>query len=258
MSGLKIFCQNCRQKLAVPPELIGSEIECPSCNYTVKVTKEIESRQPPGKVSLKTKTPPTPAASSVNVSPTQGATASSSSTLSPPPPRRKVINPVTKIIRNSTDDGDLHSFLPDKAMLGLSVLFILPGVAQGAMLGIPFLALTLITLVLLIFFNTLFFIKGVSWVCNRHVEQNPALITIIFTNGITSLISTLLDLAGIGPGLVFLLSFLIYTWIFELRLKEGVGKAMLISLIIIALNIVLMVVLGCVVGMFFAGIVMSR
>ena len=42
MSELKIFCQNCRQKLAVPPELIGSEIECPSCNHTVKVTKQID------------------------------------------------------------------------------------------------------------------------------------------------------------------------------------------------------------------------
>ena len=97
MSELKIFCQNCRQKLAVPPELIGSEIECPSCNHTVKVTEQIESGQPPGKVTLKTQTAPTPTAASANVSPTQGATASSSSTLSPPPPRRKVINPVTKI-----------------------------------------------------------------------------------------------------------------------------------------------------------------
>jgi len=261
MPEVKIFCQNCRQKLAIPPELIGSEIECPSCNHTVKVTEQIESGQPPGKVSLKTQPPPTPAAVSANVSPTQGATTLSSSTASPPPPRRKAINPVTKIIRDSIDDGRLHSFygLSDKAMLGLSAIFLLPHLIGVALLSIPFLVGTVIALVVTIFFNTLFFMKTVSWICGRHVEQTPALLTVFFTNSISSLMTGLLSFVGVDLGLgVLVISLFINAWIFELRLKEGFGNAILISLMIFVLNVVLVFVLGCVGAMFFAGMLMSR
>ena len=261
MSEVKIFCQNCQQKLAIPSELIGSEIECPSCNHTVKVPKQTEPAQPSGKVSLQTQPPPPPTAASANVSLIQDATAPSSSTVSPPPSRRKVINPVTKIIRNSIDDGRLHSFygLSDKAMMGLSTIFLLPQLIGAALLSIPFLVLTVITLVVTIFFNTLFFMKTVSWICGRHVEQTPALLTVFFTNSIGSLMTGLLSFVGVDLGLgVLLISLFINAWIFELRLKEGFGNAILISLMIFVLNIALAFALGCVGAMFFAGVIMSQ
>jgi DNA-directed RNA polymerase subunit RPC12/RpoP len=257
MSHVKILCENCQQKLAIPPELIGIEIECPSCGHKVLVPGQAESAQPSGKVSLKTQPPSPPAAKSSNVSLTQDAETSRSSTVGQPLPTRKLIKPMTKVLRDLTDDGELHRFIPDKAMLALSVIFFIPGVIDSIFLGIPFLVILLITVAAGVYFNTLFFIKGASWVCGRHVEQNPALVTVIFTNTIQSLITVLLTKAGIS-GLSFLLCLFINAWIFQLRLKEGFGKAILISLIIIALNIVLVFVLGCVGGIFFAGVWMTQ
>ena len=254
MSHVKINCEKCQQKLAIPPELIGIEIECPSCGHKVLVPGQAESAEPSGKVSLKTQTPSPPATESSNVSLTQDAETSRSNTVGRPLSKRKIIKPMTKVLRDLTDDGELHRFIPDKAMLALSVIFFIPGVIDSIFLGIPFLVILLITVSAGVFFNTLFFIKGASWTCGRHVEQNPALVTVIFTNAIQSLITVLLTKAGVGSGLSFLLCLFINAWIFELRLKEGFGKAILISLIIIALNIILVFVLGCVGGIFFAGV----
>ena len=69
----------------------------------------------------------------------------------------------------------------------------------------------------------------------------------------------LLSFVGVDLGLgVLVISLFINAWIFELRLKEGFGNAILISLMIFVLNVVLVFVLGCVGAMFFAGIFMSR
>ena len=101
--------------------------------------------------------------------------------------------------------------------------------------------------------------KTASWICGRHVEQTPALLTVFFTNSISSLMTGLLSFVGVDLGLgVLVISLFINAWIFELRLKEGFGNAILISLMIFVLNLILLFVLGCVGAMFFAGIVMSR
>jgi len=258
MSEVKILCQNCQQKLAIPPELIGSEIECPSCNHTVRVTKQTEAARPSGKVSLQTQPPPLPAAASTNVSLTKDATASSSSTAASPSSGKKVINPATKTIRDTVNDGHLHKFfgLSDKTMLGLSVIFVLPELIGNAFAGILFLVISLISLPVMVFFNTLFFMQGVSWICGRHVEQTPALLTVFFTSSITSLMIGLVGIVvGVNLGLgALVISLFINAWIFELRLKEGFGKAMLVSLMIFVLNIVLLFTIGCIGGLLIAGV----
>ena len=55
MSDIKIHCSYCEQKLAVPLELVGSDIECPSCKNDIKVPIKEDSEKSSNKVSIRNK-----------------------------------------------------------------------------------------------------------------------------------------------------------------------------------------------------------
>ncbi len=258
MSDIKIHCSYCEQKLAVPLELVGSDIECPSCKNDIKVPIKEDSEKSSNKVSIRNK-PGSEAIAKTNIPAlTKGTGISKLNANVQQESNRKFVKPMTKVLRDLTDNGELHRFIPDKAMLALSVVFILPGFLLISFLGVPFVILSLIMLAGGIYFNTLFFIKGSSWVCDKHVGQNPALLTVVFTNSIEQLIGIVLQISGFPVGLRFLLGFFINIWIFELRLKRGYLKALLISLIIVALNIVLFITLGCAGAVFFGGMWLTQ
>ena len=54
MSEIKFECPNCTQHIAVPEELVGTEIECPGCSRRVKVRRMVCEPSTPS-ASMKTK-----------------------------------------------------------------------------------------------------------------------------------------------------------------------------------------------------------
>lgn len=51
MTDLKIACPHCRQRLAVPAEMLGEVTECPACRNPIQLPSQPESGAGPGQVS---------------------------------------------------------------------------------------------------------------------------------------------------------------------------------------------------------------
>ena len=227
MTDLKINCPNCNQKLQLPESLCGQEIECPLCKTIIKV---------PVATLETTKTP------QISITPSVKSSPSASKS------KKSTAKATSAQMMNR--DKDLHDFLSTNVMLGLSVVFLIPLLLSSSALGVPFLFIHVFFLALTVFINGHFFRKGADWVCGRDIESSAALLTVFFSNSIAGLVTGIIGLIVGDIFSIFIVILLITNAIiFELRLREGFGKAMLISLIIFVIDL-LIALLFC--GVIFA------
>ena len=249
---MKTPCPNCNQRLDIPEELAGQTIECPTCNTSITVpTSDL----------------PAPEQNEANINRTTEIPNLKSRIKSKPSPKPsrspkiKKINPVSRMMNEDADDGALHDFLSDKLMIGIPVACsIISLLILTIFLGPIGLVIGLISLAITTIINSFFFIKTTNWICGRFVQQTPALITIFFTSSISGLLNSLAVMVGVSNNEIISLSllFAIQTYVFQLRLKEGLIKSLAIAVIMFVLNIILMFVLGCVFGLFAIGAVGSQ
>lgn len=249
---MKTPCPNCNQRLDIPEELAGQTIECPTCNTSITVpTSDL----------------PAPEQNEANINRTTEIPNLKSRIKSKPSPKPsrsptiKKINPVSRMMNESADDGALHDFLPDKLMIGIAVACsIISLLILTIFLGPIGLVIGLISLAITTIINSFFFIKTTNWICGRFVQQTPALITIFFTSSISGLLNSLAVMVGVSNNEIIslLLLFAIQTYVFQLRLKEGYIKALAIAVIMFVLNIILYIGLGCIFGLLAIGVAGSQ
>lgn len=152
-------------------------------------------------------------------------------------------------------DKDLHDFLSTNVMLGLSVVFWIPSLLSSfSSWGFPFLFIHIFFSALMVFIDGHFFRKGAAWVCGRDIESSAALLTIFFSNSVAGLVTGIIGLITVDISIFATIVILPFSHalIFELRLREGLGKAMLISLIIFGINLLIALLLG---GVIFAVVI---
>jgi len=106
----------------------------------------------------------------------------------------------------------------------------------------------------MVFIDGHFFRKGAAWVCGRDIESSAALLTIFFSNSVAGLVTGIIGLITVDISIFATIVILPFSHalIFELRLREGLGKAMLISLIIFGINLLIALLLG---GVIFAVVI---
>jgi len=224
---MKIPCSNCNQRLEIPEELAGQTIECPTCNTSL-VVPSIEV--------------PPPATPQISITPSVKS--------SPSAPKSKKSTAKATSAKMMNRDKDLHDFLSTNVMLGLSVVFLIPFLLSSSALGVPFLFIHVFFLALMVFINGHFFRKGADWVCGRDIESSAALLTVFFSNSIAGLVTGIIGLIVGDIFSIFIVILLITNVIiFELRLREGFGKAMLISLIIFVIDLLI--------GLLFCGVIFA-
>ena len=249
---MKTPCPNCNQRLDIPEELAGQTIECPTCNTSITVpTSDL----------------PAPEQNEANINRTTEIPNLKSRIKSKPSPKPsrspkiKKINPVSRMMNEGADDGALHDFLPDKLMIGIPIACsIISLLILTIFLGSIGLIIGLISLAITTIINSFFFIKTTNWICERFVQQKPALITIFFTSSLSGLLNSLALIVGISNnGIISLLTlFTIQTFVFQFRLQEGYIKALAIAVIMFVLNIILLFGLGCIFGLLAIGVVGSQ
>ena len=249
---MKTPCPNCNQRLDIPEELAGQTIECPTCNTSITVpTSDL----------------PAPEQNEANINRTTEIPNLQSRIKSKPSPKPsrspkiKKINPGSRMMNEGADDGALHDFLPDKLMIGIPVACsIISLLILTIFLGPIGLVIGLISLAITTIINSFFFIKTTNWICGRFVQQTPALITIFFTSSISGLLNSLAVMVGVSNNEIIslLLLFAIQTYVFQLRLKEGLIKSLAIAVIMFVLNIILLFGLGCIFGLLAIGVVGSQ
>ena len=249
---MKTPCPNCNQRLDIPEELAGQTIECPTCNTSITVpTSDLQApEQNEANINRTTEIPNLQSRIKSKPSPKPSRS-----------PKIKKINPVSRMMNEGTDDGALHDFLPDKLMIGIPVACsIISLLILTIFLGSIGLIIGLISLAITTIINSFFFIKTTNWICERFVQQTPALITIFFTSSLSGLLNSLALIVGISNnGIISLLTlFTIQTFVFQFRLQEGYIKALAIAVIMFVLNIILLFGLGCIFGLLAIGVVGSQ
>ena len=249
---MKTPCPDCNQRLDIPEELSGQTIECPACNGRITVpAKDLQApEQNEANINRTTEIPNLQSRIKSKPSPKPSRS-----------PKIKKINPVSRMMNEGTDDGALHDFLPDKLMIGIPVACsIISLLILTIFLGSIGLIIGLISLAITTIINSFFFIKTTNWICERFVQQTPALITIFFTSSLSGLLNSLALIVGISNnGIISLLTlFTIQTFVFQFRLQEGYIKALAIAVIMFVLNIILYIGLGCIFGLLAIGVVGSQ
>jgi|TARA_B100000530_G_C15867571_1_gene452020 hypothetical protein len=253
---MKTRCQYCNQKLEIPEELIGSKIECPACNKDIEIRESLTSNDENdlSKTDLKND-------QKISLGSTKSHKGKDFKKTSNPTRHKIINNPTGRLIKNDLSDGFLNDFIPENMMIWISVLLlIISSLLSYLQMGVPGLFLSFISTLVFVFLNTVFFIRITNWLCGRYVNQYAAFSTIIFTAAISSIPNELINLAGIQTGsflyVIFIL--LIQSVIFDLRLKEGLGKSFGIAFFIFLLNIAIAFCLGCILSAVAIGIYAPR